>query len=188
MYANVARIFYDQGWNALLFDYRGYGKSSPVVQLSEETVAQDARYAYQWVLGKVAERRVIIWGHSLGGAIAARLAASQHPAGLILESTFPSLLRMAQHRFPLFPIHGFMLKDSFDTQQYLNDRAFPVLFMHAERDEIIPFAVGQELFAAARPPKQQLVIEGVGHNDFPSVHERYDRQIQSWVADQMPQP
>jgi fermentation-respiration switch protein FrsA (DUF1100 family) len=76
-----------------------------------------------------------------------------------------------------------MLKDSFDTARYLKDQTFPKLFLHAERDEIIPLSLGEELYAAAPLPKQQLIIKGVGHNDFPSVHEQYDYTIQSIVAE-----
>jgi fermentation-respiration switch protein FrsA (DUF1100 family) len=182
-YAYVARIFYDLGWNALIFDYRGYGTSSAPQELSEESVSKDADRAYRWVLERVPEQRVVIWGHSLGGAIAARLASQHSPAGLILEGAFPSLLQMAKARYPLFPIREFMLKDSFDTARYLKDQTFPKLFLHAERDEIIPLSLGEELYAAAPLPKQQLIIKGVGHNDFPSVHEQYDYTIQSIVAE-----
>ncbi|NDC36460.1 MAG: alpha/beta hydrolase [Proteobacteria bacterium] len=186
MYANVARIFYNLGWNALIFDYRGYGASSPVDVLSEASVGEDAYQAYRWALTKVPERQLIIWGHSLGGAIAAKLAERTSPSGLVLEGTFPSLLRIAQHRYPLFPVRGFMLQDTFDTRSYLEGRRFPVLIMHAEHDEIIPFAIGRELYEEASQPKEFLSILGAGHNDFPAVHALYDRKIRniigSWTA------
>lgn len=184
MYGKVSRIFYDLGWNALLFDYRGYGDSSDV-NITEETVVADAVAAYTWASERVSEESIIVWGHSLGAAVAARVAALHQPAGLVLEGGFPSLKRIAKERYPFFWIHDFFLFDSFDTAGYLSSRRFPVLHLHAEHDEIIPLHLGDELFSVLAEPKQRIVIRGAGHNDYPNVHLQYDNQIaaivDSWI-------
>ena len=183
MYGKVSKIFYDLGWNALIFDYRGYGDSSEINPITEDTVVADAVAAYGWVKGRVPEESVVIWGHSLGAAVAARVAALHQPAGLVLEGAFPSLKRIAKERYPFFWINDFFLFDAFDTAGYLKSRKFPVLHLHAEHDQIIPLHLGDELFSVLAEPKERIVIRGAGHNDYPDVHLQYDNQIAAIVDD-----
>lgn len=183
-YSKVAQIFYGLGWNALIFDYRGYGASdSPSEGLSEESTAVDADAAYRWATAKVPEASVIIWGHSLGSSVAARLSSHHDPAGLILEGAFPSMYRMALKRYPYFPIFQFMVFDRFTTAEYIENRKFPVLMIHAQNDSVIPLEFGEELYSEALQPKSWLLLSGINHNDFPSVHEQYDSAIGAQVAE-----
>lgn len=172
--AEVASIFYSWGWNALLFDYRGYGNSSPAVDgFSEEGLMSDALTAYDWAKSHVEESNIIIWGHSLGSSVAANLASRNSPAGLVVEGAFPSTLKMARRRFPWAAIFPFMIFDRFDTASYAAKRSFPLLVMHAENDRIVPWSYGREVFEEAAPPKEWLLVPAIGHKDFPAVAAGY---------------
>lgn len=180
--AEVAGIFYSYGWNAFLFDYRGYGASSTFRDFSEDAFAEDAEAAYRWAQSKAPEDRMIIWGHSLGSSVAARLASAHEPAGLIVEGAFPNLLSAAKSRYPWFPVFGFMLWDRFETETYLRGHRFPVLVVHAENDEVIPLALGEKLFELLNSPKKLLVVPKIGHKDFPSVARDYHTYLGDLTA------
>ncbi|MBN8547850.1 MAG: alpha/beta hydrolase [Deltaproteobacteria bacterium] len=172
--AEVSSIFYSWGWNALLFDYSGYGKSSPATNgFSEELLLADAQAAYDFAKAQVPETSILVWGHSLGSSVAARLAAQNSPAGLILEGAFPNLLSMARRRYPWAPIFSWMLFDHFETETYVLRRAYPLLVMHGEGDRVIPVALGRKVYETAAEPKQWLLVPEIGHKDFPSVSARY---------------
>lgn len=185
--AEVSSIFYGWGWNALLFDYTGYGASSPASDgFSEDYLLQDAQRAYDWAKSRGLESQILIWGHSLGSSVAARLAAQNHPAGLILEGAFPSIVTVARQRYPWALIFPFMLLDRFDTATYVLKRNFPLLVIHAELDGVIPAAFGRQVFDAASEPKQWLLVPSIGHKDFPSVARNYADFFRklgiSWLA------
>ena len=129
----------------------------------------------------IPDNRIIIWGHSLGSSIAAELATQTHPAGLILEGAFPSIYAVSRQRNPWLLVFPFMIEDKFETDQYVKERSCPLLETHAEKDTIIPIELGQKVFDAAASPKQWLVIQGIDHNDFPSVAYQYKEPIQDFV-------
>jgi pimeloyl-ACP methyl ester carboxylesterase len=183
----VSAIFYSLGWNVMLFDYRGYGQSSPPQgPLSEDSVVADARAAFDWLSQRFPKDRIVIWGHSLGSSIAARVARDVRPAGVILEGAFPSVLDMAHYRFPGIPIFDFMIANKFNTAAYLAESSFPKLLLHAENDRVVPLELGRNLLERIAGPKELLVLDGIGHNDLPSVHNKYDEQfkaiVRQWVV------
>lgn len=178
--AEVSKIFYDFGFDTLIFDYRCYGGSqkSPI---SEKAVDGDALAAFQWLKSKgIPDNRIILWGHSLGSSVAAQLATQTHPAGLILEGAFPSIYAVSRLRNPWLLVFPFMIRDKFETDQYVAERSCPLLETHAEKDTIIPIELGQKVFEEAAEPKQWLVIRGINHNDFPSVAYQYKEPIQEF--------
>ncbi len=171
--AEVSKLFYNFGFNALIFDYRDYGASGKG-PLSEKAFDGDALAAYRWVQNKgVPENRILIWGHSLGSSVAAWLATQTHPAGLILEGAFPSTLAVSYKRYPWLLVLPFMIQDPFDTEIYVQKRTCPLLQFHAERDTIIPIDLGERVYSKAVEPKQFVVVKDTDHNDFPSVAEQY---------------
>lgn len=179
--AQVSKIFYDFGFDALIFDYRDYGNSQKA-PLSEAALDQDALAAYTWVKSKdIPENRIFIWGHSLGSSIAARLASQTQPAGLILEGAFPSVLAVSRQRKPWLWVTDFMILDKFDTEKYVQERTCPLLDTHAEKDTIIPEELGKRVFEKAAQPKEWLEIKGIDHNDFPSVAYQYKKPIEDFV-------
>ncbi|HJT25410.1 MAG TPA: alpha/beta hydrolase [bacterium] len=179
--AEVAKIFYDFGFDALIFDYRCYGGSQKA-PLSEKAVDGDAIAAYQWLKAKgIPDERIILWGHSLGSSVAAELATQIHPAGLILEGAFPSIYAVSRQRNPWLLAPPFLIWDKFETGKYVAERTCPLLETHAEKDTVIPINLGQEVFQEATAPKQWLEIKGIDHNDFPSVAYQYEKPIQEFV-------
>jgi len=181
--SEVAKIFYDFGFDALLFDYRSYGNSEKG-PLSEEALGNDALGAYHWLLQrKVRPDRIILWGHSLGSGVAARLATRVGPAGLILEGALPSVRDVAQEKYPWLLVPEFLIWDNFQTEVYVAQRACPLLQFHAEKDSIIPIELGKKVYESAVPPKRWMVVEGIDHNDFPSVAYRYKKPIMDFVKD-----
>ncbi len=181
--SEVSKLFYDFGFDALLFDYRAYGDSEGSKRdLSEQALDEDAMAAFQWLKAKhIDERRIIIWGHSLGTPVAAELATQTHPAGLILEGAFPSVYAVSRSRTPWLLIFPFMIHDPFDTEKYVAERTCPLLEIHGEKDTIIPFKLGERVYAAAAGPKQWLPIPAMNHLDFPSLATQYQKPIMDWV-------
>ncbi len=149
--------------DVLLFDYRGYGKStgSP----SEQGTYRDALAAWEYltVTQGIPADRIVSFGESLGGAVATWLATRHSPAGLILESTFTSMQELAGRFYPFFPA-SMLLRVNYPTLERLAQVPCPVLVIHSPDDEIVPYEHGQRLFDAVIGPKQFLARPG-GHND-----------------------
>jgi len=156
-------VFHGLGLNVLIFDYRGYGASSG--KPSEEGTYQDALAAWRYLTREkgIQPAQIVLFGESLGGSIAAWLAARQRPAALLLYASFTSVPDIAQELYPVFPAR-WLARYRYETRSALGNVQCPVLIMHSPEDEIIPFSHGQALFAAAHEPKQFLELRG-GHND-----------------------
>lgn len=155
--------------NVFIFDYRGYGKSAGFP--TEEGTAMDARAAYQWltVTRRVPSSRIIVMGRSLGGGVASRLASEVPSAGLILMSTFTSLSDAGQWAYPWLPVKQ-LLKYRYPNLENINKVTVPVLILHSQDDEVVPFFHGRALFKAANSPKQFVELKG-GHDD--SIHQSH---------------
>ena len=151
------------GLDVLLFDYRGYGRSSG--RPSERGTYRDARAARSALLSRpeVDPARVVYLGESLGGAVALELALAHPPAGLVLMSTFTSVRDMARRHYPIFPPP--VVPDAYPSLRRVRELRAPLLVLHGGRDEIVPLLHGEELFEAAPEPKLMHVFEGAGHND-----------------------
>ena len=158
---NVAYLL-STGFQVLLFDYRGYGHSSG--QPSEQGLYQDAAAAWVHLVERADTASVpqIIFGRSLGGAVAVELATRVEADALIIESTFTSVLALTRLIFPL-PLPSLPVK--YDSLSKIGQLKMPLLAIHGEQDELIPFAEGQALFEAAPEPKTWYPIPGAGHND-----------------------
>jgi len=157
------RMFHDLCYASLIIDYRGYGRSSG--KPSEDGTYLDAAAAWlhaTQLLGYPAEK-IVVFGESMGGAVAAQLATTQRPAALVLASTFTSVPDLGAEIYPWLPIRP-LARIRYDTFERLARITAQVLVIHSRSDDIIPFAHGERLFAAAKPPKQFLEIEG-GHNE-----------------------
>lgn len=159
----MLRLLHDLGLNVLLFDYRGYGRSegSP----GEAGLQRDAAAVWQYVTTArgVPAQAIVVHGQSMGGAFAAWLAARERPAALLLESTFTSVPDMAAGLYPWLPTR-LLARLRLDTRGALAQVRSPVLVIHSRDDELIPYAHGEALFAAA-PATKALVTIGGGHND-----------------------
>lgn len=150
------------GFQVLLFDYRGYGHSTG--QPSEEGLYRDASSAWDHLVRREDATGTprIIFGRSLGGAVAVDLATHVRADGLILESTFTSIRTLARLMFPI-PLPSLPVK--YDSLSKIAKLSMPLLAIHGERDELIPYTDGLALFEAAPEPKTWYRIPGAGHND-----------------------
>ncbi len=153
------------GVSVLLFDYRGYGRSggSP----DEAGTYRDARAAYRWAVETkaVPPRELVLFGESLGAAVAVQLALEQPAGALVLESAFTSIPDMARAAYPFLPPVGPLIRTRYDTLAKVPRLALPLLVLHGERDEIVPIGQGRRVFEAAGGPKRFFAIRGAGHND-----------------------
>ena len=186
-------VLAEAGADVLIFDYRGYGDSPG--DPTEEGLARDARAVWRFATEtkKIEPHRIVLFGESLGGGVAVRLASelSQQkspPAGLILRSTFSSLTDAAAFHFPWLPVR-WMLIDRFPSEQRIGNVTCPLLQLHGTRDAIVPFRLGQKLFAAAPEKsasgiaKQLVELPNADHND---VIETARREVSQAIATFLP--
>lgn len=167
----LGRRFSSRGFDVLLFDYRGYGRSGGDVD-GESGLYKDADAAYDYMTRErgAEAARLVLYGQSLGTAVAVDLAARRQCGALILESGFSSARDMAATIFPSLPrfVHG-LGAYRFDSTGKLPRVGCPVLVAHGDRDEVIPISHGRALHEAAPQPKSLLILEGAGHNDLAIV-------------------
>ena len=174
------QLFHELGMAVLIFDYRGYGKSAGTP--SELGTYRDAEAAWRYLIENraIPPGQIILFGRSLGGAIAAWLASRTNPAGVILESTFTSVPDLAAEIYPLLPAR-LLARFRYETLQQLGSITAPLLVVHSRDDEVVPFTHGERLYAQARPPKHFLEISG-GHGDgFLTSRERYQAGLDAFI-------
>jgi fermentation-respiration switch protein FrsA (DUF1100 family) len=157
------RQFRDLGLSVLIIDYRGYGQSGGRTTETGLYLDGDAAWSYLTEARGVSPKDVVVFGRSLGGSIAARLAAQRHPLALIVESSFTSVPDIAQELYPWLPAR-WLSRLSHATRDYIRDVRCPVLVVHSRDDEIIPFHHGKDIFTAAPEPRTLLALRGT-HND-----------------------
>ena len=160
---NIAhyRVLRNAGLNVLAPEYRGFGgvQGAP----TEAALQADARAAYDYLrnVRHVPPHTIIIYGWSLGAAVAVDLASRVHPAAMILEGAPASLVDLAARRYPFFPLRLFM-RSSFDSIRKIGAIPAPILFLHSTDDEVIPISEGRRLHEAARGAKMFVELKG-GH-------------------------
>jgi uncharacterized protein len=156
------QIFHRLGLSVLIFDYRGYGLSTG--RPSEAGTHEDARAAWRHLVDErgVPAGRILLFGRSLGGAVATRLATEHRPGALIIESTFRSVPELAGEIYWFLPAR-WLARIHYPVEEWIREVDAPVLVIHSREDEIIPFRHGEALFAAAAGPKELLELRG-GHN------------------------
>jgi hypothetical protein len=168
------------GLSCLIFDYRGYGKSggSP----AERGLYRDAEAALDWLVESkgIEPSRIICWGRSLGGPVAARLARDRSPGALVLESTFTTLPELGKKLYPYLPI-TLISRFRFPTRRYVRTAGCPVLVVHSAEDELVPIWFGRKLYEAAPEPKSFLTIRG-GHGEgFLVSGDLYTRGVRDFL-------
>ncbi len=176
------QIFHQLGLDVFIFDYRGYGQSEG--KPTEQGTYKDAEAAWQYLIEErqVKPNEVIIFGRSLGGAVASWLAQRHTPGGLILESTFTSLPDIAAGLYPYFPVR-LLLRFEYNTAEYLGRVDCPVLIVHSRDDEIMPFSHAQRLFEMAKEPKGFLEITGTHNEGFITSGRRYEEGLDAFISE-----
>ena len=175
-------LLYRAGLSVFIFDYRGYGLSegSP----SEEGFYRDARAAYRHLVEsrQVPTQRLILFGRSIGAAVAGNLAVSSSAAGLILEGAFPSVEAVAKHYYYGLPLH-WLISSRFPLIDQMAQVRMPVLAIHGEQDDIIPIELGRKVYDAAPEPKSWYPVPGAGHNDCPFIGgKEYLARVNSFIV------
>ncbi len=172
-------IFNDLGLNVFVFDYRGYGKSPGAP--SESGLYKDAEAAYEYLTKErgIPQDEIILYGESIGGAVAVHLAKEKGIRALITEEAFTSIKDMSGLAYPFIP--NFIFSSRFDSVPKIKAISCPKLIIHAVDDEIVPFRMGKRLFDEAAPPKVFLEIRGSHNTAFLDSKEKYRAGLRSFL-------
>ena len=174
-------LFHRLGYSTLIFDYRGYGHSQGRPSEAGTYLDAEAAWYYLTVERSIAPSRIVLFGRSLGGAIAVHQAAEHTPGALIVESCFTSVPDIAAGLYPFLPARWLSRLD-YNVQQQLQRVSCPVLIVHSQDDEIIPFKHGQSLYKVANEPKQFFELRG-GHNDgFLLAGQTYVQELEGFLS------
>ena len=156
-FVDTGEVFHLRGWGVVLASYRGYSGNpgSP----SEDGLMDDARA----VLASLPQHgKLILWGHSLGSGVAARMASEHRGDGLVLESAYTSAANVAARRYWMFPVH-WLMRDPFETETLLDKITVPVLLIHGRNDPVVPFDMGETLAQRLGARATFVPLDSVGH-------------------------
>jgi len=177
---DTINLLNELGLNCFLFDYRGYGDSQG--RPSEKGTYADAAAAWDWLTEKkgVEPEDIVIFGRSMGGAIASKLARKVNPAALVVESAFSSYVELGKKCYPYLPVKHFS-KFEYNTVKYVKRVKCPVLVIHSKADEIIPYEFGSQIFDAVRTEKQFVEIFGRHNDGFLFTGAKYRQAWNDWI-------
>jgi len=143
--------FNDMNINFLLLAWRGFNGNAG--KPTEQGLYQDAKNAVRWLMNQgIREENIIIYGESLGTGVATEIAQKKNFAGVILESPFTSMVAAGKSKYPIFPIK-LLLKDKYESDKKIKNIISPILVMHGEDDQIVPFWMGKKIYEIANQPK-----------------------------------
>jgi fermentation-respiration switch protein FrsA (DUF1100 family) len=156
------RALIADGSGLVALSYRGYGGSSG--RPTETGLAEDAATAYSFAAARYRTERIVLWGESLGSALAIALAAEKPVARLVLEAPFTSAADVGALHYWFVPVRV-MMKDQFRSDLLAAKVTAPVLVVHGENDAVVPVTLGERLYGLIRAPKRFVRIAGAGHDD-----------------------
>ncbi len=176
------KILHDRGLSVLIIDYRGYGQSTG--RPTELGTYEDARAAWRHLVEDrgIPPQRIVLFGRSLGAAVATWLAANTAPRALIVESAFRSVPDMAAEIYWFLPVR-LLARLHYPVEKLLPGVEAPVLVIHSRDDEIIPFAHGEALYAVAAEPRKLLEIEGDHNTGFLASRSRYVEGLEAFLVE-----
>lgn len=188
---NLSRVaaFRQLGFSVLVFDYRGYGKSRGDFP-SEAQLYEDSYAAWSYLRDElsVAAEDIVIYGESLGGAIALNLAIQKpDAAGLIMQSSFTTMADAVKHKAigKVLPVR-LLLTEEFNSLERIRNLQMPVLLLYGANDKSVPVRMSHKLYEAAPEPKQQLIIKGANHNSiYQPGADSYLKAIESFITGSM---
>ena len=156
--------YINKGFGILLPAYRGYSgnKGKP----NEKKLYEDSKIIIKWLKDKhsFSDKDIVIYGESLGTAVAVELSQKKDYKCIILEAPFTSIGDVAQKLYPLYPVK-FLIWDKFDNLNKINNLVSPTLFIHGKKDEIVPFEMGKKLYEIYKGKKLNLFVDEAKHND-----------------------
>ena len=153
--------FQDMNINFLIIAWRGFSgnKGNP----SEQGLYEDGKSAIDWLIKKgVSEKNLILYGESLGTGVATHLAQNKNYAGVILETPFTSMIDAAKKFYPYIPVK-LLLKDKFENYKKIKNINSPILIMHGEVDQLVPFSMGKKIYEIANKPKYSYFTKYDNH-------------------------
>ena len=168
------------GADVFMIDYRGYGRSEGTP--NEQGTYRDAQAAYEYLTKQrnIDPRRIVVYGESLGSAIAVDLAAKQPVGGVITEEAFTSVGDVGQRMFPFMPVR-LLVRNKYDTLSKIGRINAPLLIFHSRDDELFSMRHAERLLAAAKEPKQLIELRG-GHNDaFLTSADTYKKGLKDFL-------
>lgn len=165
-WGGVAGDFTSRGYDILIPDYRGFGKSTGKIA-DEKQLLDDGLAAYRMLTKTWPKEKIVVYGRSIGTGVATFVAQSANPQMLILESPFLSLIDLASHHYPFLPraVISMFLRYPLRNDRRIGEVAAPVYLIHGTKDEIIPFDHSVRLERLIRSPHRLIRIEGGSHND-----------------------
>ena len=193
-YWHRVEMLYEMGYQVLIFDYRGYGRSADV-KTTEPGVYQDAEaaYAHLLTLPDVNPDKIVFYGYSLGCAVCTEMAYrySDQPAALLLEAPFRSVKDLVQDSAGASLDVGMLADMRFDNIGKIDKIGAPLLVMHGQQDDYIQPAYGEDLFERALPPKQLWLVPGADHGgvpgeDDPVRYRQYESRVTSFIDQHVP--
>ncbi len=163
-WGEIGEYFVQYGYDVLIYDYRGFGKSTGKRTMKD--LYGDGQFLYSELMKEYPQEKIIVYGRSLGSGIAVRVAADNDPGMLILETPYYSLSDVAVRHYPIFP-HKYLLKYPFPSFRHIRKVPCPVFVLHGTRDHIVDYESGYRLFQHAKGSIdiEMITIQDGGHND-----------------------
>lgn len=160
-WGEVAQLYNSMNYDTFILDYRGYGKSEDKIN-SKDQLFSDVESAYQELLKRYPENKIIILGYSVGTGLAAKLASEHHARLLILQAPYYSLKDEMNQKFSFLP--KFLLKYNFDTNEYLKKVTSPVIIFHGDKDEVIHYNASLKLKNNFKKGDSLIILKDQYHN------------------------
>jgi fermentation-respiration switch protein FrsA (DUF1100 family) len=177
----TVETFVKMGLDVMIFDYRGYGNSTG--KPSEEGTYMDALAVWNYLKTKMTDPgRIVIYGESLGGAVATWLAGQVRPGALVIESAFTSAVDMARRMFPLLPV-GMICRFKYDALSLIKNVKCPVLVAHSRDDEMVPFRYGKRLYERAHEPKRFVEMTGAHNDGGIIINDEYQETLKEFLGE-----
>jgi pimeloyl-ACP methyl ester carboxylesterase len=170
-WGSIAAYFTKYNYDVVVWDYRGYGKSTGA--LSEQAIYNDAQYLYDYFKQQYDVDKIVLYGRSLGSAATSFLAAHNPSQQVILETPFYSIPDVAQHRFPVYPIQK-LIKYEFPNYKFLKELNAPVTIIHGTKDRIVPIASALKLKKQINEKIDFVTIKNGTHNNLAAFEEFHD--------------
>lgn len=183
---DIAKFLQEAGFSILIYDYRGYGQSSG--KPSEEGLYKDIEAVVNYLKTEngYSEQQMIMYGRSMGGAVAAYSAAKFNVSGLVLDSAFKNLKSMVSDLYPFVP--SFLASYEFSTLKYVQQLSvLPVMVMHSPNDTIVDISHGKSLFGIAKEPKTFVELRGSHNDNFHvsvDIHKKYWEEFLQMIDEQ----
>ena len=165
------------GYGVFLLEYRGFGENKG--KPTEEGLYNDARSAVAFLKSQnIAPKNIVVLGESLGTAVAVQMATEYDFKGVILQSPFTSMVDVGTNKYPIIPVN-LLLTDKFKSIDKIDKIKSPILFIHGDKDTLIPVDHMEKLFVKAKSEKIKKIYEGAGHNDLPDYSDIVMKFIKS---------